>query len=52
MALQQYDRWYVEYGIEVLLVERMRSKQAKEASKNKRSYNSPRKPAKVRHAKA
>ena len=36
MAAQQYDQWYQENGIEPLLVERMRTKQLKEASRNKR----------------
>lgn len=36
-ALQEYEQWYKENGIEVLLVERMRAKQAKETARNKRS---------------
>ena len=47
VALQQYDRWYAENGIEVLLVERLRAKQVKEASRNKRNWHSPRQATKV-----
>lgn len=37
VALQQYEQWYKENGIERLLVERMRAKQVKEAAKGRRS---------------
>lgn len=37
VALQQYEQWYKENGIEVLLVDRMRAKQVKEAARNKRN---------------
>ncbi|KAG6150161.1 hypothetical protein E4U28_002402 [Claviceps purpurea] len=40
VALQQYERWYKENGIETLLVERMRAKQKKEAVKNSRTRDS------------
>lgn len=36
IALQQYEQWYKDNSIESLLVERMRAKQAKEASRNRR----------------
>lgn len=37
VALQQYDQWYKENGIEALLVERMKAKQLKEAARNRRA---------------
>ncbi|CAM1506568.1 Fc.00g062090.m01.CDS01 [Cosmosporella sp. VM-42] len=37
VALQQYEQWYRQNGIESLLVERMRAKQVKEAARNKRN---------------
>lgn len=37
VALQQYDQWYQQNGIETLLVERLRAKQVKEAARNKRN---------------
>lgn len=37
LALQAYEQWYKDNGIEVLLVERMKAKQVKEAARNKRS---------------
>jgi hypothetical protein len=40
VALQQYEQWYKENGIERLLVERMRAKQVKEAAKGRRSRTS------------
>ncbi|KAG6058607.1 hypothetical protein E4U17_007844 [Claviceps sp. LM77 group G4] len=40
VALQQYERWYKENGIETLLVERMRAKQKKEAVKKSRTRDS------------
>lgn len=36
VALQQYEQWYKENGIETLLVERMKAKQVKEAARTKR----------------
>lgn len=36
VALQQYEQWYKEHGIERLLVERMRAKQVKEAARGRR----------------
>ena len=35
VALQQYEQWYRDNGIEVLLVERMKAKQVKEALKGR-----------------
>lgn len=40
VALQQYERWYKENGIESLLVERMKAKQKKEAVRSSRSRDS------------
>lgn len=37
VSLQQYEQWYKENGIEGLLVERMKAKQLKEATRNKRA---------------
>ncbi|PFH59181.1 hypothetical protein XA68_12689 [Ophiocordyceps unilateralis] len=37
VVLQQYEQWYKDNGIEALLVERMRTKQLKEAAKTRRS---------------
>jgi hypothetical protein len=37
IALQQYEQWYKDYSIETLLVERMKAKQEKEESRNRRS---------------
>lgn len=37
IALQQYEQWYKENGIEPLLVDRMKAKQVKEAARNKRN---------------
>jgi hypothetical protein len=37
VALQQYEQWYKDNGIERLLVERMKAKQLKEAARNKRA---------------
>lgn len=37
IALQQYEKWYRDYSIETLLVERMKAKQEKEESRNRRS---------------
>lgn len=37
VALQQYEQWYREYGIETLLVERLRAKQMKEAVRIRRN---------------
>lgn len=36
IALQQYEQWYRENGIEALLVERMKAKQMKEAARVRR----------------
>jgi hypothetical protein len=36
IALQEYEQWYKDYSIEALLVERMKAKQLKEASRYKR----------------
>lgn len=36
IALQEYEQWYRDYSIEALLVERMKAKEVKEASRNKR----------------
>lgn len=36
IALQQYEQWYQAHGIETLLVERMKAKQAKEETRHKR----------------
>ncbi|UKZ63039.1 uncharacterized protein TrAtP1_004267 [Trichoderma atroviride] len=37
ISLQQYEQWYKDNGIEGLLVERMKAKQLKEATRNKRA---------------
>jgi hypothetical protein len=37
LALQQYEQWYREFGIETLLVERLRAKQVKEAARGRRA---------------
>lgn len=37
VALQQYDQWYQDNGIEALLVERLKAKQAKEALKDRQN---------------
>lgn len=37
IALQEYEQWYRENAIEALLVERLKAKQVKEASRNRRS---------------
>lgn len=36
IALQDYEKWYRDNGIEDLLVERLKAKQVKEAARNKR----------------
>ena len=41
VALQQYDQWYRQNGIEALLVQRMKAKQVKEATRNKRNRPTP-----------
>lgn len=40
LTLHQYEQWYREHGIEALLVERMKAKVIKEASRVKRSRGS------------
>ena len=48
IALQQYEQWYKENGIEALLVERLKAKQVKEAARHKRARGlPPAPPAKV-----
>lgn len=45
VALQQYEHWYKDNGIEALLVDRMRAKQLKEAARNRRARGSTLTPA-------
>jgi hypothetical protein len=37
LALQRYEIWYKEHGIEALLVDRLKAKQVKEAARRKRT---------------
>lgn len=41
IALQHYEQWYRDYGIETLLVERMKAKQVKEAARHRPSRGRP-----------
>ncbi|POR32651.1 Uncharacterized protein TPAR_07142 [Tolypocladium paradoxum] len=45
IALQQYEHWYKDNGIEALLVERMRAKQLKEAARSRRARGTTPTPA-------
>ncbi|PNY24521.1 Uncharacterized protein TCAP_05545 [Tolypocladium capitatum] len=45
VALQQYEHWYKDNGIEALLVDRMRAKQLKEAARNRRARGTTPTPA-------
>lgn len=40
LALQRYEQWYREHGIEALLVARMKAKQVREAVRNRRCRGS------------
>lgn len=48
VALQSYEDWYSQNGIEALLVERMKAKQQKEAVRTRRNRNILSASAKVR----
>jgi hypothetical protein len=41
VSLQQYEQWYRDNGIEVLLVERMKAKQVKEAARGRHTRGTP-----------